>query len=393
MNTNRQIPQTKYILHPPTKCDECWVWRQSDKMARTSNITAELNLNDTKTTGPITEMSWCTSIVELNYPIYIIFFLCPEIIATVFESILSYVIYQTVEIHHPQFFLLFQNHVVSLITSSISFTMQFTNHWVNIQCFNMYYFLLNFISFQFHLITWMTVSILRYELIGGHKSQRLLDFDKLKMKTTALTWLFFLLIFCLVNATGRGWRILFRQHPVVDIKVVLGLNYYFWTSAPLLVSAVIYVILMKRIKQRRRSIGPIEMKSISSSVSTANDNNESQQNCQVSVSSLLSMIMTLILDSWMLQSRRALVERFRLEEASALLGLKTNFGMSIILLTIVVSDLCTHSTISKMAIFLSCASVSKTLVPAVTAISNFKMIEKGLRKFPFLSFFLPKNNL
>ncbi len=237
--------------------------------------------NDTQAHYPLTKMSWCTSIVEVNYTAYILFVLCPEILSTAFESTLTYIMFRTVEIAHPQFFLIFQNHIVSLVMSSISLTLQIVNPWAKLQCFNIYYFVVNFISFQFHLITWMSVSVLRYRLIGGYKSQRLVDFDKLKMKTTALTWLSIVLIVGLILLTGQAWRFMLSGFEGVNFKFVLGCNYFFWTSTPLLVSAVIYYILMKRIKKRRRSIGPVEIELETISTSVPSDTSAQSSNCQV----------------------------------------------------------------------------------------------------------------
>lgn len=137
----------------------------------------------------------CDNIMEGNpIEVYLFSVVIPDIVSSLGNFLLTYIIYHTVEIHHPQFAIIFQNHCFGNVINVVSIGLHIFNAIVRrIPCFTSVYTILNYNALQFHFISWLSVSIMRFHFISNQTNETI-SFSKVKLFSFAFVWTFFLSI-------------------------------------------------------------------------------------------------------------------------------------------------------------------------------------------------------
>ena len=183
----------------------------------------------------------CDNIIDDNpIEVYIFLVLIPDIVSSFFNLVLTYIIYHTVEIDHPQFALIFQNHCFGNVINFITNTLHIFNSFVRpIPCFTSIYTVLNYNALQFHFISWLAIAIMRMYFIT-HAENEQISFLTMKKYAFAFTWMFFLAIKVCLHTVYQ----LSSQDNV--IRIVL----YFATISPVIVCIFIYIDLKSKLKHK-----------------------------------------------------------------------------------------------------------------------------------------------
>ena len=213
----------------------------------------------------LTNKIFCSNIARDYNFIYYLFVVVPDILCSILHVAMTLGVYKTVEISHPQFSLLFQNHVVSLVVSLVNFGLHVFHSWI--ECFDKFYFLINFVSVQFHFVTWMLVAILRFTLLGGVNN--VVDMANIRSKTTFGSWGAFIIEWVSIVLSGWCWRNCVVWKDATSLTNILTLNYYIWSFLPLAIGGTFYVLLVMK---KRNAIAP------SSSLELSNENEVRIQN-------------------------------------------------------------------------------------------------------------------
>ena len=189
-------------------------------------------MSDNNTTNPN-----CGNVIEGNpITVYIFAVLIPDIVSSLVNLILTILIYHTVEIHHPQFAVIFQNHCFGNVINLISLGLHICNALIHpIACFTSVYTILNYNALQFHFISWLSVAIIRLYLLSNQENDTL-NFSKLKKCALAFVWTFFIVMkISLIGAYQ------------LDLSYI-SLLHKFTSISPVFICILIYVMLKIKLK-------------------------------------------------------------------------------------------------------------------------------------------------
>ena len=135
--------------------------------------------------------SHCANIAEGEaIEFYIFLVITPDILFSIGNLILTFVLYRTVEISHPQFGIIFQNHCFGNVVNTLSLILHCFNFIIRIPCFTTIFYLLNYNALHFHFTSWLSVAIMRlYFIIEDPATE---EFPKIKNHAFAFVWIFFI---------------------------------------------------------------------------------------------------------------------------------------------------------------------------------------------------------
>ena len=179
-----------------------------------------------------TNESHCANVVE-GRPIefYIFGLLIPDIVSSMANLMVTYIFYYTVEISHPQFMIIFQNHCLGNVINVLSLVLHiFYSAIQSVPCFSTVYILLNYNALQFNFISWLCVAIMRWYFISKADDNIVMNFPIMKTFALAFVWIFFISIKVCNNIVVQLCTIFITRlvfYSLMVLPVVLCILMYF----------------------------------------------------------------------------------------------------------------------------------------------------------------------
>ena len=290
------------------------------------------------------ETPYCSDIANNGQYFYAFSVVIPDIVSSLINLILTYILYHTVEIDHPQFAIIFQNHCIGNFVNFLSLGLHVVNIFYLIPCFTTVYVLLNFNALQFHFISWLAVALLRLYFISN---QQQVDFSKAKKCAFALVWVYYVSL-KVFNNIVLG----------ISTPSITRIVFYTTMISPVVFCIVIYFTLRIKLTEIER----LEIQQHQNRV----EENQPQNELEVGFEE---------------EERKKLRAKFHAQNSATLISIKLNVLIASVMIGYGIFSESLEPSTFKAITYGLFLMVMKNAIPVATGITTSKKIQQGIRQY------------
>ena len=294
---------------------------------------------------------YCSEIANNGEYFYVFSVVIPDIISSLINLILTYILYHTVEIGHPQFAIIFQNHCIGNLVNFLSLSLHVLNLFYLVPCFTTVYVLVNFNALQFHFISWLAVALMRLYFISNQQNS--VHLSKVKKCAFAFVWVYFVSL-------------------KVCNNVVLGISTPFITRIVFYVTmispAVFCIVIYFALRIKLRVIERLEIQQHQNRL----EENQPQNELEVGFEE---------------EERKKLKAKFHAQNSTTLISIELNVIIAGVMIAYGIFSEALEPSIFKAITYGLFLMVMKNAIPVATGITTSRKIQQGIRQYfePFMN--------